>query len=78
MRHRPRQPAKGRGCVAARENCSDGAVRAMAAAVIAYFDQLKCFWTVAAFAEELAVVPRANIEFLPIKDVWFSGSMNYV
>jgi hypothetical protein len=23
-------------------------------------------------------VPRANIDFLPIKDAWFSGSMNYV
>ena len=23
-------------------------------------------------------MPRANIEFLPIKDAWFSGSMNYV
>jgi hypothetical protein len=27
---------------------------------------------------ELAPVPRANIEFLPIKEAWFSGSMNYV
>jgi hypothetical protein len=27
---------------------------------------------------ELARVPRANIEFLPIKDAWFSGSMNYI
>jgi hypothetical protein len=26
----------------------------------------------------LAGVPRANVEFLPIKDAWFSGSMNYV
>jgi hypothetical protein len=23
-------------------------------------------------------VPRANIDFLPIKDAWFSGSMNYI
>ena len=23
-------------------------------------------------------MPRANIEFLAIKDAWFSGSMNYV
>jgi hypothetical protein len=28
--------------------------------------------------QELAPVPRANIEFLPIKDAWFSGSMNYI
>jgi hypothetical protein len=27
---------------------------------------------------ELAAVPRSNIEFLPIRDAWFSGSMNYV
>jgi hypothetical protein len=27
---------------------------------------------------QLAGVPRANIRFLPIKDAWFSGSMNYV
>ena len=27
---------------------------------------------------ELARVPRANIDFLPIKDAWFSGSMNYL
>jgi hypothetical protein len=26
----------------------------------------------------LARVPRANIDFLAIKDAWFSGSMNYV
>ena len=23
-------------------------------------------------------MPRANIDFLPIKDAWFSGSMNYI
>lgn len=28
--------------------------------------------------EELQVVPRSNVEFLAIKDAWFSGSMNYV
>jgi len=27
---------------------------------------------------ELSPVPRANINFLPIKDAWFSGSMNYL
>ncbi len=27
---------------------------------------------------ELHAVPRANVEFLPIKDAWFSGSMNYL
>ena len=28
--------------------------------------------------EALHEVPRSNVEFLPIKDAWFSGSMNYV
>lgn len=28
--------------------------------------------------KELSPVPRANIEFLPIEDAWFSGSMNYL
>ena len=27
---------------------------------------------------ELRDVPRANIQFLPIQDAWFSGSMNYL
>ena len=27
---------------------------------------------------ELGAVPRANIQFLPIQDAWFSGSMNYL
>ena len=29
-------------------------------------------------SRELANVPRANIDFLAIKDAWFSGSMNYL
>jgi len=28
--------------------------------------------------EEMHRVPRANVAFLPIKDAWFSGSMNYL
>jgi len=55
-----------------------GAVRAMGAAVIAYFDQLSASGLTPHLPRELAVVPRANIEFLPLKDAWFSGSMNYV
>jgi hypothetical protein len=27
---------------------------------------------------DLRAVPRANMKFLPIKDAWFSGSMNYL
>jgi len=55
-----------------------GPVRAMGAAVIAYFDQLSAAHLLPYLPRELAAVPRANIDFLPIKDAWFSGSMNYV
>ncbi len=55
-----------------------GAVKAMGAAVIAQFDQLSAANLVPYLPSQLASVPRANIEFLPIKDAWFSGSMNYV
>ncbi len=53
-------------------------VRALGAAVIAYFDQLSVHHLMPYLPPELKDVPRANIEFLPIKDAWFSGSMNYV
>ena len=54
-------------------------VRALGAAVIAHFDALSAqrIWF-RIFRQELARVPRANIDFLPIKDAWFSGSMNYI
>jgi hypothetical protein len=55
-----------------------GSVRAMGAAVIAYFDQLSAAHLLPFLPKELAAVPRANIDFMPIKDAWFSGSMNYV
>jgi hypothetical protein len=53
-------------------------VKAMGAAVIAYFDQLCVEHLLPQLPVELSQVPRANIEFLAIKDAWFSGSMNYV
>ena len=53
-------------------------VRALGAAVIAHFDNLSAKNLLPYLPEELAPVPRANIEFLPIKDAWFSGSMNYI
>jgi len=53
-------------------------VRALGAAVISYFDNLTVANLLPYLPAELAHVPRANIEFLPIKDAWFSGSMNYV
>jgi len=53
-------------------------VRALGNAVIAHYDKL-CERNLAPYLpKEFADVPRANIEFLPIKDAWFSGSMNYL
>jgi len=53
-------------------------VRALGAAVIAYFDNLSAAHLLPALPKELSRVPRANIDFLPIKEAWFSGSMNYL
>ncbi len=53
-------------------------VRMLSAGVIAYFDRLCEQHLMPYLPRELAKVPRANIDFLPIKDAWFSGSMNYV
>ncbi|MGB8065746.1 MAG: hypothetical protein WCF26_27930 [Candidatus Sulfotelmatobacter sp.] len=53
-------------------------VRALSAAVIALFDRLSEVNLLPHLPRELARVPRANIDFLPIKDAWFSGSMNYI
>ena len=53
-------------------------VRTLSSAVIAYFDQLTASHLSPFLPPELAGVPRANIDFMPIKDAWFSGSMNYV
>jgi hypothetical protein len=55
-----------------------GSVRAMGASVIAYFDNLSVANLLPYLPGELTPVPRANIDFLPIKDAWFSGSMNYL
>ena len=53
-------------------------VRALGAAVIAHFDNLSAKNLLPYLPAELARVPRANIGFMPIKDAWFSGSMNYI
>ncbi len=53
-------------------------VRALGAAVIAQFDNLSAKNLLPYLPPELARVPRANIDFLPIKEAWFSGSMNYI
>jgi hypothetical protein len=53
-------------------------VRGLGAAVIAHFDALSAKNLQLHLPRELERVPRANIDFLPIKDAWFSGSMNYL
>ncbi len=53
-------------------------VRALSTAVIAHYDRLSEANLLPHLPNELHRVPRANIDFLPIKDAWFSGSMNYV
>jgi hypothetical protein len=53
-------------------------VRGLGAAVIAHFDALSAKNLQRYLPAELARVPRANIDFLPIKEAWFSGSMNYI
>jgi hypothetical protein len=52
--------------------------RALGAAVIARFDALSAEHLAPYLPKELSAVPRANIDFMPIKDAWFSGSMNYI
>jgi hypothetical protein len=53
-------------------------VRALGAAMIAHLDRLCAINLLPYLPQDLVPVPRANIEFLPIKDAWFSGSMNYL
>ena len=53
-------------------------VRTLGNAMIASYDRLCQANLVPYLPTELSRVPRANIEFLPIKDAWFSGSMNYL
>ena len=53
-------------------------VRALGGAFIAQYDRLSEANLSPCLPEPLRGVPRANIQFLPIKDAWFSGSMNYL
>jgi len=53
-------------------------VRGLGAAVITNFESLSRKNLLPYLPAELAPVPMANIDFLPIKDAWFSGSMNYI
>jgi hypothetical protein len=51
---------------------------ALSSAFIAEFDRLTALNLLPHLPKALREVPRANIRFLPIKDAWFSGSMNYL
>jgi hypothetical protein len=53
-------------------------IRTLGATTIAYFDALSVRNVVPHLPASLESVPRANIQFLPIRDAWFSGSMNYL
>ncbi|HEV7668708.1 MAG TPA: hypothetical protein VGS22_09300 [Thermoanaerobaculia bacterium] len=53
-------------------------IRALGAAFIAEQDALTEKHVAPFLPESLRSVPRANIQFLPIEDAWFSGSMNYL
>ena len=53
-------------------------VRALGAAFIAQYDRLSEIHLAPYLPEPMRAVPRANIQFLPIRDAWFSGSMNYL
>lgn len=58
--------------------CPMASIRALGAAAIAYYDQLSERHLLPYLPKEFQKIPRANIEFLPIQDAWFSGSMNYL
>jgi hypothetical protein len=53
-------------------------IKPLGAAVIAWFDQMTASNVLRHLPAAFHSVPRANIRFLPIKDAWFSGSMNYL
>jgi hypothetical protein len=62
-----------------RERMVPGAsIPELAGKVIAELDALTVRNVVPYLPAELRGVPRANIQFLPIQDAWFSGSMNYI
>ncbi len=53
-------------------------IPALAAAFIAEFNALTTRNLMPYLPSNLAGVPRSNIRFMPIRDAWFSGSMNYL
>jgi hypothetical protein len=59
-------------------NADMSRVKELSGEVIGRFDRLSAKHLIPYLPKDMAGVPRANIDFLPIKDAWFSGSMNYV
>jgi hypothetical protein len=57
---------------------SMASIRLLGAAVIGHFEYLTQRNVVPYLPAGWRNVPRANIDFLPIRDAWFSGSMNYL
>jgi hypothetical protein len=53
-------------------------IPALADAFIAQLDAGTARHLAPHLPEDLRWVPRANMRFLPIRDAWFSGSMNYI
>ena len=53
-------------------------IATLANAFIARFDAATTRNLVPHLPEDLRAVPRANMTFVPIRDAWFSGFMNYV
>ena len=53
-------------------------IGALARAFIAELDAGTRAHVMPVIPEEMHEVPRSNVEFLPITDAWFSGSMNYL
>jgi hypothetical protein len=54
------------------------AIRQLGAAFIAQMEEGARLHVVPHLPPSLRRIPRANIQFLPIENAWFSGSMNYV
>jgi hypothetical protein len=57
---------------------SMASIRLLGAAAIGHFDRLTAANVTPHLPAGWRDVPRANIEFLAIRDAWFSGSMNYL
>ncbi|MBM4319487.1 MAG: hypothetical protein FJ125_05890 [Deltaproteobacteria bacterium] len=46
--------------------------------LVEQLDELTCRNVLPHLPQRLRTVPRTNVTFLPIRDAWFSGSMNYL